>query len=244
MSAGMRILVASPLGHIVAEPIRAEIAGSTVVVASDESEFSRAVTGHVRFDVVAADLIWNREEMEWTFDGLDVLDGLHRVNRLAPVLLATQGHSMETDHLEEARLRKDVWGVVAKSDGFRPLLAAINTVALGQHLPERSCPSSRPPLYELFTGRRGVTAGRLAGAIAAGNASDNATLAAVAKVSPNTANKVTSHYLGPLMRERGEHDDALPLTQPSVYRWCGLHARYIVSWCRRHGHADVLRPLS
>jgi hypothetical protein len=24
-----------------------------------------------------------------------------------------------------------------------------------------------------------------------------------------------------------------------VYRWCGEHARYILSWCRRHGYGDI-----
>lgn len=76
--------------------------------------------------------------------------------------------------------------------------------------------------------------------VASGNASDNATIAEVAKVSPNTANKLATTYIGPLMRRRNEHDDHLPLTQVAVYRWCGLHARYIVSWCRRNRHADVL----
>ena len=237
---GMRILIASPLGHVVAEPVRAAIEGATVVVARDQEEFVRSVSGRVRFDGVAADLIWNRPDIEWTFDGLDVLDGLHHANRLAPVLLATQGHSMEIDHLEEARLRPDVWGVVAKADGFGSLIGALRTVAHGAKLDDMVPSPTHPPLYELFSGRRGITAARMAGAIAAGNASDNATLASVAKVSPNTANKVTSHYLGPLMLERGEHDDRLPLTQASVYRWCALHARYIVSWCRRHGHEDVL----
>lgn len=239
---GMRILIASPLGDVVAEPIRATIESATVVVAHDRDEFVRSVFGRVRFDVVSADLIFNRPDAEWTFDGLDVLDGLGQADRLAPVLLATQGHSMETDHLEEARLRSDVWGVVAKADGFGPLVAALRTIAHGEKLADNTPSPRYPPLYELFTGRRGITAARMAGAIAAGNASDNATLASIAKVSPNTANKVTSHYLGPMMHERKEHDDRLTLTQASVYRWCGLHARYIVSWCRRHGHEDVLSP--
>ncbi|AZG46705.1 MSMEG_1198 family transcriptional regulator [Gordonia insulae] len=239
MSSGLRILVASPLGRVVAGPLESGFDDVTVVVAADQDEFVRGVAGRVRFDVVVADLIWNRPEMEWSFDGLDAIDALNNADRLAPVLLATQGHSMERDHLEEARLRPEVSGVIAKSDGLMPLMNAIRTVALGQRLPATT-PSRRPPLYELFVGRRGHTAGRLAGAIASGNAADTATLAAAAKVSPNTANKVTSHYLGPIIESRGEHDDRLPMTQSVVYRWCGVHARYIVSWCRRNGHSDVL----
>lgn len=240
MSEQLRILLAGPLGDVVAEPLRLALDGVTVTVARDQDEFQRAISGRVRHDVVCADLIWNNPRAEAIFDGLDVLDGLRMADRSAPVLLAAQGHSMESDHLDEARLRPDVFGVIAKSEGFGPLAAALRNIALGQRLPERGAASAAPPLYELFTGRRGITAARLAGAIAAGTASDNTTLASVAKVSPNTTNKLTSHYLGPIIRERNEHDDRIPLTQASVFRWCGIHARYITSWCRRHGHGDVL----
>lgn len=239
MDRGLRILVASPLGHVVASPLVAGFEDVTVAVAADENEFVRSIAGRVRFDVVVADLIWNRPEMEWTFDGLDVIDALQKANRLAPVLLATQGHSMERDHLDEARLRSDVAGVFAKSAGLLPLMNAIRSVAIGQRTADAPAGVQRP-LYDLFTGQRGQTAARLAGAIASGHASDNASLARAAKVSPNTANKVTSHYLGPIIMRRNEHDPGLPMTQAAVYRWCGLHARYIVSWCRRYGHSDVL----
>lgn len=242
VSAGLRILIASPLGHVVAAPLQNSFDGSTLVVARDHEEFERAIAAQVRFDVVTADLVFNRADLEWTFDGLDVIESLRAADRLAPVLLATQGHSMEEDHLAEARLREDVSGVIAKAAGFQVLSDAIRSVAHGRRIPDTVAGNPRPSLFELFDGRRGITAARLAGAIASGNASDNSTLAEVAQVSPNTANKLATNYIGPLMRQRHEHDDRLPLTQASVYRWCGLHARYIVSWCRRHGHADVLEP--
>lgn len=240
MSTGLRILIASPLGRIVAAPLEANFPDVTVTVAATESEFDRAITGHVRYDVVAADLVWNQPETEWTFDGLDAIDRLREVDRLAPVILATQGHSMELDHLDEARLRDEVWGVFPKSSGLHPLMDSIRSVALGNRLPATPHAATTEPLYTHLQGRRGSTAGRLAGAIAAGRATDNASLAHAAKVAPSTANKVTSHYLGPIMVARGEHDASLPLTQGAVYRWCGFHARYLVSWCRRSGHADVL----
>ncbi|MFZ2239417.1 MAG: response regulator [Gordonia amarae] len=242
MPLGVRLLIASPLGDVVAAPLAKVFDDATITVARDRTEFERAIAAQVRFDVVTADLIFNRADLEWTFDGLDVIDGLRHANRLAPVLLATQGHSMEEDHLAEARLRDDVAGVVAKADGFQALAAAMRAVALGQTVRAPAITSQRPPLFTQFDGRKGTTTARMAGAIASGNASDNATLAAVAKISVNTANKVATNYIGPLMRERHEHDERLPLTQPSVYRWCGLHARYIISWCRRHGHSDVLAP--
>lgn len=240
----MRILVASPLGHVVAGPLTSALGGATVAVAANRDEFVANISGRVRFDVVVADLSWNRPELEWVFDGFDVIDVLRNADRLAPVLLASQGHGMETDHLDEARLRPEVSGVIAKADGLLPLVDALRVVALGKRLPMPPAPTSRPALYELFVGQRGHTAGRLAGAIASGSASDNASLARSAKVSPNTANKVTSTYLGPFIIRRGEHDETMPLTQAAVYRWCGLHARYLTSWCRRHGHSDVLGPMA
>ena len=33
------------------------------------------------------------------------------------------------------------------------------------------------------------------------------------------------------------------MTLPAIYRWCGLHAHYLISWCRRNGHDDVVRPM-
>ncbi|GAA3949309.1 response regulator [Gordonia caeni] len=241
MAAGLRILIASPLGRVISAPLQNAFGDVTVSVATTDAELTSMISGTVRYDVVAADLIWNKPEMEWHFDGLDVIDRLRQADRAAPVLLATQGHSMEADHLEEARLRPEVFGVVAKADGLQAITDGLRTVAHGRRLPLPPGPvPTRTPLYELFDGRRGHTAARMAGAIAAGRAADNASLAAVAKVSPSTANKVTSHYLGPVITARGEHDDGLPLTQGVIYRWCGLHARYLTSWCRRNGHSDVL----
>jgi hypothetical protein len=150
---------------------------------------------------------------------------------------------MELDHLDEAYERADeVAGFYEKSSGVSALLAAIPDAAVGkrQTLP----PSAGSPvsLYRLFTGQRGETAARLAGAIAGGRATDSISLARAARVGTNTANKVTSIYLGPIIRDRGEHDPELPMTLGAVYRWCGVHSHYLVSWCRRNGHAAVLRP--
>ncbi|MGW0039409.1 MSMEG_1198 family transcriptional regulator [Gordonia sp. NPDC003376] len=241
MPNGLRVLVASPLGRMVAGPLTAALERAHVDVAVDRDDFTRRVAGRVRYDVVVADLVWNHPITEWEFDGLDVIEALTRYGRLAPVVLATQGHSMEDDLLDEARRRPEVVGVIAKSAGLAALADAVRTAALGRRLPPAPV-TGGPSLHELFAGRRGETSGRMAGAIAAGHVADNASLARVAKVSPNTANKVTSHYLGPIILQRGEHDPEMPMTQAAVYRWCGLHARYLVSWSRRNGHADVLSP--
>ncbi|AFU00068.1 hypothetical protein AW168_31295 [Nocardia brasiliensis] len=246
MIAGMdyRILVASPLGRVIEPVIASVFPRSTVAVAIDKDDVRRHIMDNVRFDVVLTDLVWNRPELalELAFDGLDVLSTMHEADRVAPVILAAQGHSMEREHLEEARRRPEVAAVCQKSAGVEPLLAAIRTAALGRRPPPPGATTLPRPLCEWFEGRRGNTAARLAGAIAAGGAVDLASLAEVAGVGLNTANKVTNHYLGPIIRARGEHDPLVPMTLPAVARWCGLHMRYIVSWCRRHGSADVVRP--
>ena len=240
MEGDPRILVASPLGRVVLSQLTGAFPGSMVRVAVDRDAVHREVTQRVRFDVVVADLVWNNPDLEFNFDGLDVVDVLGAMGRPAPVIIAAQGHSMELDLLEEARLRPEVFSVFHKSVGVDQLPNLIRDAAIGKRRNGSPMPSRDKPLYELFSGRRGVTAGRMAGAIAAGRASDGASLAAAAGVALNTATKVATHYLGPIIAERGEHDPHLPLTSAAVYRWCGLHSRYIVSWCRRHGHSDVL----
>lgn len=238
-NAGARILIASSLGGIVAPAFRAAFTPGWVTVAVDEPQIRAAITGRLRYDVVLADLTWYDEALDDTFDGLDVLDLVARLGRPAPVVFARQGHSGERDHLDEARERPGGAGVVRKSDGVDALVAALRRVAAGATL--EPTPSGVPSLHGWFgSGRRGETAARMAGAIAAGRAANHETLAATVKCSRNTAIKIADKYLGPLIRERGEHPEAVPMTTQVVYRWCGEHARYLRSWCRRHGHGDVL----
>jgi DNA-binding NarL/FixJ family response regulator len=241
MDRSPRILVASPLARIITPALANAFPGSAVEEALDRDDVRRQVAGRVRFDVVIADLVWNHPDLEYSFDGLDVLDILRAADRPAPVILATQGHTIELDLLDEARLRPEIAAVFPKSVGTAELSTLVRDAAVGRRHIAAVPASRKPPLYEAFRSRKGQTAGRLAGAIAAGRATDGVTLAAAAGVAVNTANKVTAHYLGPIIAQRGEHDPDLPLTLAAVYRWCGLHARYIVSWCRRNGHADVLR---
>ncbi len=237
---GVRVLIASQLGGIVAPAFRTAFGQGPVTVAVNEAEVHAAIAGNLRYDVVLTDLTWQHVELEYAFDGLDVLDIVGRLGRPAPVVFALQGHNAERDHLDEAVTRAGVAGTVPKAAGIDALVAAIQVVAGGGTLPTAP-PSVQPTIHRWFsTGRRGETAARMAGAIAAGRASNHDTLAAAAKCSRNTAVKIADKYLGPLIRERREHRDDVPLTTQSVYRWCGGHSRYLVSWCRRHGHADVL----
>lgn len=240
MEAGARVLVASSLGEIVAPAFRAAFAPGLVTVAVDEPQIRAAIAGQLRYDVVLTDLTWNDDALEDTFDGLDVLDLVGQLGRPAPVVFARQGHGMEHDHLDEARERPGGAGIVRKSDGVGALVVALERVAAGGVLEPPGEPGA-PSLFDWFgSGRRGETAARMAGAIAAGRAANHETLAAAVKCSRNTAIKIADKYLGPLIRERGEHPEAVPMTTQVVYRWCGEHARYLRSWCRRHGHADVL----
>ncbi len=236
----MRILVASPAGEAVALALSQLAPDAAVFVATEPKSLHEAIADTVRFDVVVSDLVWNNPGLEFAFDGLDVVNMLIATDRLAPVVVAAQGVSLEEEFLQEAARHPQVVGLYQKSNGVPSLLSAVREAAIGRSMLQERPDADPPPLFELFRGQRGETAGRLAGAIAAGRASDAISLARAAQVGVNTANKVASTYLGPIIRLRGEHDPDLSLTLATVYRWCGLHARYLVSWCRRHGHADVL----
>lgn len=241
------MLIASPLGHVVLPEMRARL-GEDIAVAVGPVEVEAAVAGRVRFDVVVTDLLWNSARYEYTFDGFDVMDALRRHDRTAPVIVATQGHGLEADHLDEVPAHPEVVGVVRKADGIPAALAAVERAASGQRLPgqqysmpARAATTSIPAYFG--RGRRGSTSARLAGAIASGRASDSRSLQAVTHIPLNTVNKVGS-YLGPLILARHDLPADLPLTSQAVYRWCGEHARYILSWCRRNGHADIATRVS
>lgn len=238
---GVRVLLASQLGGLVAPAFRQAFGPGLVTVAVNEEQVRSAIADNLRYDVVLTDLTWQDVKLEYSFDGLDVLDIVQGLGRPAPVLFALQGHNAERDHLDEAMVRDGVAGIMAKAGGLDAMAATMRQVAAGRTL-EVGPPSVQPTIYQWFaTGRRGETAARMAGAIAAGRASNHDTLATAARCSRNTAAKVAEKYLGPMIRERGEHPDDVPLTTQSVYRWCGEHGRYLISWCRRNGHADVLR---
>jgi hypothetical protein len=237
VAGGIRVLVASALAPIIA-PTLADRLGADAHCADGPDALRRAVDGRVRFDVVLADLVWNDSALEYTFDGLDVLAMLTRLNRTAPVIAATQGHSIEFDHLAEILDHPDVVGVCQKLAGPASVLDAVSRVAAGRPLPPRLFPTGLPagimPIHRYFaSGRRGRTAGRLAGAIAQRRAYDAASLHAATGIPLNTVNKLGS-YLGPLISARAEHPPDLPITAPVVYRWCGEHRHYLTSWYRRH----------
>ncbi|MFD7168634.1 response regulator [Streptomyces violascens] len=241
MEDGVRVLVASALGRILGPVLTEALPHATVVVAVDPAAVHHAVVGRVRFDAVVADLIWMDPAYEYDFDGLDVLKLLRDSNRSAPMIMALHGHGIERDHLEEAITQPEVVGVVQKAAGFGPPVEAVQIAAAGRTLPKAKFPIGQrlicPSLDSYFSGgRRGCTAARLAGAIAAGQATDYQSLAATTCMPLNTVNKLVS-YLGPLIQARGEHAPELPLNSQAVYRWCGEHSRYLLSWQRRESGA-------
>ncbi|MBO0772408.1 MAG: response regulator [Actinobacteria bacterium] len=246
MPDGPRILVAAALGKIIEPVLRQGMAGATVRVAQDPAEVGRALSERLRFDVVIPDLTWSDYTLEYCFDGLDVLDMLRLRGRQSPVIFAAQGHVIERDHLDEAIEQPEVAGIYRKATGPGPLLVAVDIAVRGGPLPpDRFPPGGSPPgvprLHAYFGRGRGTTAARLAGAIASGRAVNHETLARAAHVGYDTAAKIVD-YLGPLIRARHEHDPGLKMTPEAVYRWCGEHARYILSWCRRNGLAEVASP--
>jgi hypothetical protein len=245
---GPRLLIAAALGRII-EPYLRQALGddATVRIAEDQAAVQREISDRLRFDVVVADLTWNDYAIEYTFDGLDVLNILRGSHRQAPVIFAAQGHGIERDHLDEAIDQPEVVGIYRKSAGPQLLVDAVDIAVRGGTLTDpRFAPGASPPdiprIHAYFGKGKGTTAARLAGAIASGRAVNHETLASSAHVGYDTAAKIVD-YLGPLIRDRGEHSPELKMTPEVVYRWCGEHARYIVSWCRRHGQQDIATRL-
>ena len=243
MQDGPRILVAAALGKIIEPILRQSLIDAKVRIAEDEAAVHHAINDRLRFDVVVADLTWNDYAVEYSFDGLDVLNALRHAGRQTPVIFAAQGHGLERDHLDEAVEQPEVVGIYRKAAGPQLLIEAIDiTVSGGSLAASRFPPGASPPdiprIHSYFKKGKGTTAARLAGAIASGRAVNHETLASAAHVGYDTAAKLVD-YLGPLIKDRREHSPELKMTPEVVYRWCGEHERYILSWCRRNGNSDI-----
>jgi hypothetical protein len=243
---GIRILVASALAKVVEQGLQTAFPDSKIVSATTPDLVRRAVRGQVRFDVVSTDLTWSDKRYEWDFDGLDVVQMLRDANRPAPVILAAQGHGIEVDHLTEALDTTEfpeVMGVLQKAAGLSTLVNAVRIAARGDMLPVRDFPTGinlkEPTIHGYFKRGRGRTAGHLAAAVASGGAQEYRELATTAQVPLDTANKV-HQYLRKLILDRNEYPSVGELTKPAVYRWCGEHARYLLSWSRRHDPPDKI----
>ena len=244
MPDGPRLLIAAALARII-EPYLQQALGddATVRIAEDQAAVRREISDRLRFDVVVIDLTWSDYAVEYSFDGLDVLNALRGTGRQTPVIFAAQGHGLERDHLDEAVEQPEVVGVYRKSSGPRPLMEAIDIAVSGGTLkpsefPPEGSPPDIPRIHAYFGRGKGATAARLAGAIASGRAVNHDTLASTAHVGYDTAAKIVD-YLGPLIKDRREHSPELKMTPEVIYRWCGEHARYILSWCRRNDYADI-----
>lgn len=235
---GLRILVVAALASIIEPALVSEYPASRVTTAVDAEGLRSAVSGQPRYDVALVDLLWSDGALEWQFDGLDAIAVVHQLNRDPAVVLRVQGHSAEADHLAEVADRgahPEVVAVCNKLQGIGALRQAIDAAAVGAPGPfaHRPGPRHGPAIHAYFRGGAGRTAGLLAAAVASGRATNYQTLAALAHVAPDTATKLVN-YLGPLIRQRQETPPGQPLTQAAVYRWCGEHAPYLLSWHRRH----------
>lgn len=233
----IRLLVVSPLAHLTGQgPDFLGVRFRERHGATSADEVARIFgSARHRFDVVLVDLMWNDFTLEWVFDGLDVVDIMHRSGRHEPVLLAAQGHGFEQPHLEEGRDLPDVYGLVLKG---RPdlVLRAVDAAANGERFSDPDLTAALRPgdgAIHTFFERSGRLA-RLAGAIAAGCAGSYAGIAERLNIS--TANAARAPELfRPMLQARGELPaDEPQLSQASIFRWCGQHAHYILSWCRRH----------
>ena len=102
MQEGPRILVAAALGKIIEPILRQSLTDAKVRIAEDKDAVLRAIGDRLRFDVAVTDLTWMDYAVEYSFDGLDVLNALRLAGRQTPVIFAAQGHGLERDQLDEA----------------------------------------------------------------------------------------------------------------------------------------------
>src|SRR5208337_1162414 len=152
MQDGPRILVAAALGKIIEPLLRQSLMDAKVRVAEDEAAVEHAINDRLRFDVVIADLTWNDYAVEYSFDGLDVLNALRRAGRQTPVIFAAQGHGLERDHLDEAVEQPEVVGIYRKAMGPGPLIEAIDITVSGGSLAWRPPGFPRAPVRQIFHG--------------------------------------------------------------------------------------------
>ena len=163
MQDGPRILVAAALGKIIEPFLRQSLTDAKVRIAEDETAVQRAVNDRLRFDVVVADLTWNDYAIEYSFDGLDVLNALRQAGRQTPIIFAAQGHGLERDHLDEAVEQPEVAGIYRKAMGPEPLIEAINITVGGGSLeasrfPSGASPPDIPRIHSYFKKGKGATA--------------------------------------------------------------------------------------
>src|SRR5215471_9776451 len=195
MQDGPRALVAAALGKIIEPLLRQSLPDATVRIAEDRAAVERAVGERLRFDVMVIDLTWNDYAVEYSFDGLDVLDMLRRTRRQTSVIFAAQGHGVERDHLDEAVEQPEVVGIYRKATGPQPLIDGVDIAVRGGNLTgSQFSPDDSPPdiprIHTYFGRGKGSTAARLAGAIASGRAVNHETLASSAHVGYDTAAKL------------------------------------------------------
>jgi DNA-binding NarL/FixJ family response regulator len=241
---GLRVLVVSMLGGVIASPLTQ--VGADVAVARDSVDLARILSTRKRCDIAVVDLVWNSLKLEWSFDGLDVLATLTKqTHKSSRTLIAVHGLVQEWDYLEEAVGHELFSGVFVKASGFRALTEAIKRVAEGDCYWDPNFPlgleQRLQPLTSIsaFLSSSDVIA-HVSGAIASGQARDWNQLAKLLSYSVHTVNKTTQRFAD-FLTSRGEVAEPSDVSQAVVFRWCGEHARYIISWCRRNGFTAYRR---
>jgi hypothetical protein len=138
-----------------------------VRIAEDKDAVLRAIGDRLRFDVVVTDLTWMDYAVEYSFDGLDVLNALGRRagRRRSSSPRKAMGSSGSPGRGGE---QPEVVGIYRKATGPAPLIEAIDIAAGGGRLDvSRFPPGSSPPdimrIHAYFKKGRGTTAARWPG---------------------------------------------------------------------------------
>lgn len=238
----VRLLVVSPLATGIPPNWLGRRWRDLATATTPDAAIKAVGPGRRRFDVVVVDLMWNDFDDEWRFDGLDVLAAMEASANMEWVVFACQGHGFERDYLDEAHTRLitegasgRTRGLVLKSTPGGPLDSILAVAAGGTYVDPLLKPYLRPAEQTVhYWFGTSVRLPRFAGVVAAGHPLNYELLAELLHTSENY---LESHpaLFQEMLRALGEVDHGDPVKLPTVARWCGEHAHYVVSWCRRHG---------
>jgi CheY-like chemotaxis protein len=228
------VLVASATSQFVRPHLQNGL-GLPVLCVATAAELDTVLNKGPQIRLAFVDCFWNDSAAEWNFDGLDVIDRIKNTGCTVPVVMALRGSYAEFDLLDEATERGDFAATVRKSAGPAEALrigaAVMNRTPVRLFAP--GTPISPSPSVHKFLSGRDLVA-HVAGSIASGGVHDFGDIAQATGFARRSVEATTALF-GNALCLRGELSDPQQCKQATVFRWCGEHAHYILSWTRRHG---------
>jgi DNA-binding NarL/FixJ family response regulator len=229
-----RILLATVLGKFAEPHLLHSFKDAAVHSVGSPQGLQAVLTSRLQFDVLVADLCWPG----YAFDGLDVLKLVRDNERWVQVILVASGTPGERDYIDEAADSHRVAGTYHVGLGPDALVRAVRTTLAGGKLTEPDVTAhvgapGNTRIDHFLRRRKSASLAKVLGVIASGRAADYRAIANITGIPEDTVNK-TPAALQQLLVARGELAPGAVTNAGVLYRWCGLHADYLLSWCRRN----------